>query len=188
MKIRQPQLEPRSLKPHVLVPTGHIFLRKKRLPTEKANETNMLLEKKRPRTVYDTQARAGKRKLDFLFCYLYSHCIISRLRDSGNGAEHQKVCERHLKRHMKNRGESREKVGKKSGWEEKKWRQRTARTMQKWADKGKEQRSKTENPSWQKQTFLISYRKVVPLQNPISNVRKEAIEKEWITCIEVQVP
>lgn len=90
MKIRQPQLEPRSLKPHVLVPTGHIFLRKKRLPTEKANETNMLLEKRRPRTVYDTQARAGKRELDFLFCYLYSHCIISRLRDSGNGAEHQK--------------------------------------------------------------------------------------------------
>lgn len=50
--------------------------------------------------------------------------------------------------------------------------------MQKQANKGKEERSKTENPSCQKQTFLISYKKVVLLQNPISNVRKEVIEKE----------
>lgn len=90
------------------------------------------------------------------------------------------VCKRSLKRHMKNRGQSREKVRarKVGGRRRQKRRQRTARTMQTQADKGKEERSKTENPSCQKQTFLISYRKVVPLQNPISNVRKEVIEKE----------
>lgn len=188
MKIRRPQLEPRSLRPHVLVPTGHIFWEKNTFLLKKPMKPTCFWKKKDPELSMTHRPELERGSWTF-----FSVTFIATASSPGWEIQAMEwsirnVCERHLKRHMKNRGESREKVGKKSGWEKKKWRQRTARTMQKWADKGKEQRSKTENPSWQKQTFLISYRKVVPLQNPISNGRKEVTEKEWITCIEVQVP
>lgn len=82
---------------------------------------------------------AGGSWTSFFSVYIVHQLQVEGFRQVGR-LNSRTVCERQLKGHVKNRGESREEVDRKSmgGEIRQKERQRTARTRQKGADKGRD--------------------------------------------------